>query len=83
MVRINFDIAYVCYIHMLKYTIFEVYYVHLPDSIKQLTFDLATKDILQCPRTLFSSLIKIRHVGKLSQDTFRDFILQYNNKGIR
>jgi len=50
----------------------------LPDSMKQLTFDLATRDILQCPRTLFSPLIKTRHVGKLSQDTFRDFILQYN-----
>lgn len=63
---------------------FNATYMHytclcLPDSMKQLTFDLPTRDILQCPRTLSLSLIRIRHVGKSSQDTFRDFILQYNN----
>jgi hypothetical protein len=47
--------------------------------MKQLIFDLATKDILQCPRTVFSLLIKIKQVGKSSQDTLNDFILQYNN----
>lgn len=52
---------------------------YLPDSMKQLIFDRDTRDILQCPRTLFSSLIRIKHVGNSSQETFRDFILRCNN----